>query len=155
MSRLGWNCPGCRKTYVVPDLVCEACGTVAGPLHVVLSTVERMGMMRQHFSLGPARQRPSREQLDASTTCPDCQGYGALPAVLLDPGPGCRRCAGTGYVWRTALTATELAVDDANRERRRAMERRVDLAVVMKPDSALEPPMPGALPGPSQDREES
>jgi len=124
MSRLGWNCPQCNRTYVVPDLVCEPCGTVAGQLREFLSTVERMCMMQRHFGgtwLSPEAHRPTHQQVAASTSCPDCEGDGALPPVLLEPGAPCMRCNGSGYVWRSQLTPEELAADDVKRARGRTM----------------------------------
>lgn len=128
MTRLGWDCPSCRQTYIVPDLVCEQCGTVAGQLRRILSMVERMGNARRFFGR-PAPGRypgPTPDQEAASANCPECDGTGGQRPVLLDEWVSCRRCRGTGYLWRDQLTPGERAADDVAKARRAAQRRHAE-----------------------------
>lgn len=127
MTRLGWNCPTCHETYVVPDFVCEKCGTVAGQLRWILSTVERICNVSAFY--GSTRQPPGRyscpteRQAAVSASCPSCDGSGGERPVLLSEWVRCMRCAGTGYLWRDQLTPVELAADDAVKARLAAESR--------------------------------
>jgi len=127
MTRLGWNCPRCHQTYVVPDLVCETCGTVAGQLRWILSLVERMGNASHFYGARPGRYPGATErQASASASCPDCDGTGGQRPVLLSEWVSCTRCAGTGYLWRDQLTPGERAADDVVKARLAAERRRAE-----------------------------
>lgn len=129
MTRLGWDCPRCATTYIVPDLVCERCGTVAGQLRWILSLVERMGNASSFFGRrAPGRYPgPTEAQAAASTRCPACDGTGGERPVLISEWASCTRCTGTGHVWRDQLTAGERAADDVDRARRAAEARNRDV----------------------------
>jgi hypothetical protein len=122
MSRLGWTCPTCDKTYLVPDLVCETCGTIAGQLRWILSLVERMCNASRFFGRPePGRYPgPTPQQAAMSSGCPDCDGTGAEAPVLLSAWVSCTRCKGMGYLWRHQLTPAERAADDVRKARRAA-----------------------------------
>ena len=125
MTRLGWNCLRCHSTYVAPDLVCETCGTLAGQLHWILSLVERMGNASTFYGRRPGRCPDATDrQAAASASCPDCDGSGGERPVLLSAWVCCRRCAGTGYLWRDQLTPGERAADDVVTARLAAESRR-------------------------------
>jgi hypothetical protein len=107
VARRAWDCPGCGRAYYEPDLVCEACGTVAGQLRWQLSIVEKMCNYSTHFGRNPLNRggEEARRREALSVACPDCDGTSCVRPVLLETWRSCPRCHGTGYVRKSELNA--------------------------------------------------